>query len=71
MHETPSPPTITKKRKVDRGIDDTEFVESDLLKSWKQVLGSPPAMGTSKVTKLFIPIPYFDNLFAVVNFYVN
>ena len=56
MHETPSPPTVTKKRKVDRGIENTEFVESDLLKSWKQVLGNPPAMGTTKVKKIFKPI---------------
>jgi len=45
----PSPPVVTKKRRVDRCVDNTEFVESDLLKSWKQVLGNPPSMGTTKV----------------------
>lgn len=64
MHETPSPPTVTKKRKVDRGIENTEFVESDLLKSWKQVLGNPPAMGTTKVKK-------FSNQFLTVYFNFN
>lgn len=46
---TPSPPVVNKKRRVDKQVDNTEFVESDLMKSWKQVLGNPPPMGTTKV----------------------
>lgn len=63
MHEAQSPPTVIKKRKVSRGIENTEFVESDLLKSWKQVLGNPPGMGTTKVRILIIIAIYsqFDN----------
>lgn len=49
-HDTPSPPVVHKKRRVDKHVDDTEFVESDLTKSWKQVLGNPPAIGTTKVS---------------------
>lgn len=47
-HPAPSPPLVNKKRKVDKKVDNTEFLESDLMKSWKQVLGNPPAMGTTK-----------------------
>ena len=46
---TPSPSVVNKKRKVDKKVGDTEFVESDLLKSWKEILGNPPPKGDNKV----------------------
>jgi len=45
---TPSPPLVNKKRKVDKCVDGSEFLESDLLKSWKDVLGKPPPRGDTK-----------------------
>lgn len=45
---TPSPPVVNKKRKVDKKVADSEFVESDLTKSWKAVLGNPPPQGETK-----------------------
>ena len=61
-HTTPPAPTVTKKRKVDKHVENTEFVESDLLKSWKEVLGNPPSMGTTKVF-LRTPTPVFMHTF--------
>lgn len=49
---TTSPPVINKKRKVDKKVGDSEFLESDLLKSWKEVLGNPPSMGTTRVSSM-------------------
>ena len=50
---SPSVPivNVNKKRKVDKKVGDSEFTESDLLKSWKELLGNPPPRGETKVGK--------------------
>ncbi|XP_065643489.1 DNA polymerase epsilon catalytic subunit A isoform X2 [Hydra vulgaris] len=45
---SPSMPVVHKRRKVDKKVENSEFLESDLLKSWREVLGSPPSMGATK-----------------------
>ena len=46
---SPNIPIVHKRRKVDKKVENSEFLESDLLKSWKEVLGNPPSMGITKV----------------------
>lgn len=50
----PSVPTITKRK---RGVDECLFSEAELDKTWRDVLGNPPAMGQTKVSLKLLQIP--------------
>lgn len=49
-----SVPTITKRK---RGVDESLFSEAELDKTWRDVLGNPPAMGRTKVSLRLLKIP--------------
>eukprot|EP00794_Sanderia_malayensis_P002850 gene2850-3296_t len=44
---SPNLPVATKRRKVD-GKKDAEFTDAELGKTWRDVLGNPPPMGSSR-----------------------
>ena len=49
---SPNLPMSTKRRRLNtRNKDESEFSEEDLAKPWRDVLGDPPQMGSSKVCR--------------------
>eukprot|EP00112_Aurelia_sp_Birch-Aquarium-sp1_P000107 Seg1008.10 transcript_id=Seg1008.10/GoldUCD/mRNA.D3Y31 product="DNA polymerase epsilon catalytic subunit A" protein_id=Seg1008.10/GoldUCD/D3Y31 len=50
---SPNLPMSTKRRRLNaKNKDDSEFSEEDLAKPWRDVLGNPPQMGSSKTEQI-------------------